>query len=91
MYELGSLDQLINVEVQQALLCENENWWRLVFENSDIGIAVTDLHSRFLVTNSAYQRMLGYAICFRRRFSSSSWRSFFTSLTSSPAYFSRHL
>src|SRR6186713_2875599 len=30
-------------------------------------------------------------ICFNRRFSSSSWRSFFTSLTSSPAYFVRHL
>lgn len=30
-------------------------------------------------------------ICFSRRFSSSSWRSFFTSLTSSPAYFVRHL
>ena len=30
-------------------------------------------------------------ICFNRRFSSSSWRSFFTSLTSRPAYFARHL
>ena len=30
-------------------------------------------------------------ICFNRRFSSFSWRSVFTSLTSSPAYFVRHL
>lgn len=30
-------------------------------------------------------------ICFNRRFSSSSWRSFFTSRTSSPAYLVRHL
>ena len=30
-------------------------------------------------------------ICLSRRFSSSSWRSFFTSLTSSPTYFIRHL
>lgn len=30
-------------------------------------------------------------ICFSRRFSSSIWRSFFTSRTSSPAYFARHL
>jgi len=30
-------------------------------------------------------------ICFNRRFCSSSWRSFFASLTSRPEYFARHL
>ncbi len=30
-------------------------------------------------------------ICFSRQFSPSSWRSFFTSLTSRPAYFAHHL
>jgi formate hydrogenlyase transcriptional activator len=38
----------------------SEERWRTVFENSAIGIALTDLHGRFLATNTAYQHMLGY-------------------------------
>ena len=44
--------------------------WRSVFENSAIGVALTDLTGRFLATNPVYQRMLGYseeelrALCF---------------------------
>jgi len=34
--------------------------WRSVFENSAIGVALTDLEGRFLATNSTYQKMLGY-------------------------------
>jgi formate hydrogenlyase transcriptional activator len=34
--------------------------WRSVFENSAIGVALTDLDGRFLATNSTYQKMLGY-------------------------------
>ena len=37
-----------------------EERWRRVFENSSIGIALTDLDGHFLATNAAYQRMLGY-------------------------------
>ena len=29
-------------------------------ENSAIGVALTDLSGRFLATNSAFQKMLGY-------------------------------
>ena len=54
----------------EARLQESEERWRAVFENSAVGIALTDLNGRFLATNSAYQRMLGYsaeefqALCF---------------------------
>jgi PAS domain S-box-containing protein len=44
----------------EARLQESEERWRAVFENSAVGIALTDLNGRFLATNSAYQRMVGY-------------------------------
>jgi PAS domain S-box-containing protein len=39
----------------------SEQRWRAVFENSAIGVALTDITGRFLATNSAYQQMLGYS------------------------------
>jgi len=44
----------------QDALCKSEERWRAVFENSGIGVALTDMNGRFLATNSAYQKMLGY-------------------------------
>jgi PAS domain S-box-containing protein len=41
-------------------LRRSEQRWRAVFENSAIGVALTDMTGRFLATNSAYQQMLGY-------------------------------
>ena len=41
-------------------LQKSEERWRAVFENSAIGVALTDLRGRFLATNSAFQKMLGY-------------------------------
>jgi PAS domain S-box-containing protein len=41
-------------------LRKSEERWRAVFENSAIGVALADLNGRFLATNSAYQKMLGY-------------------------------
>jgi formate hydrogenlyase transcriptional activator len=41
-------------------LCKSEERWRRVFENSAIGIALTDLDGHFLAANAAYQGMLGY-------------------------------
>ncbi len=38
----------------------SEERWRSVFENSAIGVALTDLDGRFIATNPVYQRMLGY-------------------------------
>ena len=39
----------------------NGERWRSVFENSAIGVALTDLNGRFLATNPVYQIMLGYS------------------------------
>jgi len=38
----------------------SEERWRSVFENSAIGVALTDLNGRFVATNPTYQNMLGY-------------------------------
>jgi PAS domain S-box-containing protein len=51
-------------------LRKSEERWRSVFENSAIGVALTDLDGRFLATNHVYQTMVGYteeelrALCF---------------------------
>jgi formate hydrogenlyase transcriptional activator len=39
----------------------SEQRWRSVFENSAIGVALTDLNGRFLATNPVYQNMVGYS------------------------------
>jgi PAS domain S-box-containing protein len=44
----------------EEALHKSEERWRAVFENSAIGVALTDISGRFLATNSAYQKMLGY-------------------------------
>src|ERR1700751_1110136 len=41
-------------------LRKSEERWRSVFENSAIGVALTDLNGRFLVTNHVFQAMVGY-------------------------------
>ncbi len=37
-----------------------EERWRSVFENSVIGVALTDQNGQFIAANPAYQAMLGY-------------------------------
>jgi PAS domain S-box-containing protein len=44
---------------EQALR-KSEERWRSVFENSAIGVALTDLNGRFLATNYVYQTIVGY-------------------------------
>lgn len=44
----------------EEALRKSEERWRAVFDNSAIGVALTDQRGRFLATNSAFQRMLGY-------------------------------
>src|SRR6202050_1793183 len=42
-------------------VARSEERWRSVFENSAIGVALTDLNGRFLATNPVYQKMVGYS------------------------------
>jgi PAS domain S-box-containing protein len=35
--------------------------WRALFDNSAVGISVTDLQGRFIAANRAYQEMVGYS------------------------------
>src|SRR5215470_15583242 len=44
----------------EEALRKSEERWRSVFENSAIGVALTDLNGRFLATNHVYQTMAGY-------------------------------
>jgi PAS domain S-box-containing protein len=41
-------------------LRKSEERWRFVFENSAIGVALSDLNGRFLATNHVYQTIVGY-------------------------------
>ncbi|MGA9306728.1 MAG: PAS domain S-box protein [Candidatus Sulfotelmatobacter sp.] len=52
----------LNRQVAQrtAQLAAAEERWRSVFENSAIGVALTDLNGRFLAANPVYEEMLGY-------------------------------
>jgi len=44
----------------EEALRKSEERWRSVFENSAIGVALTDLNGRFLATNQVFQAMVGY-------------------------------
>ena len=43
-----------------AQILRSEERWRSVFENSAVGVALTDLNGRFIAANPVYQKMLGY-------------------------------
>ncbi len=43
-----------------AKLARSEERWRSVYENSAIGVALTNLDGRFIAANPVYQNMLGY-------------------------------
>jgi PAS domain S-box-containing protein len=49
------------LRVAHAQVVRSEERWRSVFENSAVGVALTDLNGRFIVTNPVYQKMLGYS------------------------------
>ena len=56
--ELAEANEELRVAHAQVL--RSEERWRSVFENSAVGVALTDLSGRFVATNPVYQKMLGY-------------------------------
>ncbi len=56
----AELDQ--QVAQRTAELAAAEERWRSVFENSAIGVALTDLTGRFLAANPVYEKMVGYSL-----------------------------
>ena len=58
---LREAKERIERERAERALAASEERWRAVFENSSIGVALTDMNGRFMATNAAYQKMLGYS------------------------------
>lgn len=56
----GTNTDIEDQKFAEEALRKSEERWLVVFENSAIGVALTDFSGRLLFTNSAYQTMLGY-------------------------------
>lgn len=54
------LKNILEREQERQTLRRSEERWRSVFENSAVGVALTDLAGRYLAANPVYQRMVGY-------------------------------
>src|SRR6516165_4614175 len=63
--ELRRANANLSIEIAErgraeAAVRAREERWRRLFETSSAGMALTDLTSRYVATNSAFQNMLGY-------------------------------
>ena len=56
----GTNTDIEDQKLAEEALRKSEERWRAEFENSAIGVALTDFSGRFLFTNAAFQKMLGY-------------------------------
>jgi PAS domain S-box-containing protein len=64
--ELQSANESLTVEVEERKRAESalrtsEEWWRTIFETSNVPMGVTDLSGRQLMVNAATERLLGYS------------------------------
>jgi PAS domain S-box-containing protein len=57
---VGAVSDVTPRRRAEEALRKSEERWRSVFENSAVGVALTDMDGRFLATNHVYQTMLGY-------------------------------
>ncbi|HEY2469109.1 MAG TPA: PAS domain S-box protein, partial [Terracidiphilus sp.] len=57
---VGAVSDVTPRKRAEEALRKSEERWRSVFENSAVGVALTDMNGRFLVTNHVYQTMVGY-------------------------------
>jgi formate hydrogenlyase transcriptional activator len=57
---VGAVSDITPRRRAEGALRKSEERWRSVFENSAVGVALTDMTGRFLITNHVYQTMLGY-------------------------------
>src|ERR1700751_3402894 len=57
---VGAVSDVTPRKRAEEALRKGEERWRSVFENSAVGVALTDMDGRFLATNHVYQTMLGY-------------------------------
>ncbi len=57
----GFIMDITQAKQNEVTRGEGETLFRAVFENSGVGIAIMDLEQRFLQSNAALQRMLGYS------------------------------
>lgn len=59
-FALALCEDITEHKRAEESLRKSEERWRSVFENSAIGVALSDTNSRFLSANPVYQKMLGY-------------------------------
>jgi PAS domain S-box-containing protein len=57
---VGAVSDVTPRRLAEEALRKSEERWRSVFENSAIGVALTDLNGRFVTTNHVFQTMTGY-------------------------------
>src|SRR5215469_12210229 len=64
--ELQSANESFIAEVEgrkrtESALRASEQWWRTIFETSNVPMGVTDLDGRLIMVNAATERVLGYS------------------------------
>jgi len=54
-------DMIVRLQELYRDVRRSEARWRSVFENSAVGVALTDLDGRFIAVNPMFQKMVGYS------------------------------
>lgn len=57
---IAASENITNMIKASEIIKESEEKLRLIIENSPLGISINDLNGNFVLTNPAYEKMLGY-------------------------------